>query len=260
MRFSFSWRLRMFELLLSWHTSCAWQQRQTEDSVTPYDCRGPVTFRIKVMASNLSSQVSEGLWCAGVVLPASLRSAAQETLAAVGSIAAASAPTAAAPRGMDACWARVSDLLTSADAAESAHAQLWLLQLLIAAAERQQQTVWGAGLTADELQLPSLPPPQPPHPPRPVELTVIWQGSTHVALLTFSPLCVDIPRARLLLRTIFPNRKQTPKSRGLQTCVYGHRSHAHTLAWSNVHWSILCASSAITSANAPGPVSHAMQF
>lgn len=84
---------------------------------------------------------------AGVVLPPALQAAAQETLAAVGSAAAAPA-SPAAPRGMDACWARASDLLTSGDAAEAAQAQLWLLQLLMAAAERQQQLVPGTHINS----------------------------------------------------------------------------------------------------------------
>lgn len=40
---------------------------------------------------------------------------------------------------MEACWAKLSDLLTSADTAAAARAQSWLLQLLIDAAQRQQQ-------------------------------------------------------------------------------------------------------------------------
>ena len=53
--------------------------------------------------------------------------------------------------------ARLSDLLTSSDAAMAAHAQAWLLQLFITAAQRQQQEAPGGlqGFTQCRSQLPA---------------------------------------------------------------------------------------------------------
>lgn len=80
-----------------------------------------------------------------------MRDAAQDTLAAVSTVTAASAGPAAGvvdgsstqdggAAGMDATWARLSDGLLSG---RPAGAQAWLLQLLVAAAQRQQQEAPG---------------------------------------------------------------------------------------------------------------------
>lgn len=87
----------------------------------------------------------------GTLLPPELQQAAQETLAAVANPAkpqplspgTSGSTSSADAAGMDAAWTRLSDGLTSSDAAETAAAQAWLLQLLVAAAQRQQQEASG---------------------------------------------------------------------------------------------------------------------
>lgn len=90
--------------------------------------------------------------CAGATLPAELQQAAQETLAAVANPIPPQPPAAAgggasssnyAGAGMDASWAHLGDGLLSTDLAAAAAAQAWLLQLLIAAAQRHQQEAPG---------------------------------------------------------------------------------------------------------------------